>query len=243
MFGINQLHRIFSTLTALALILALSASSASALVTLKADITVKGRVTINGQRTVSNSTVVSGSKITTGSRSHAIIGLGANGRIELSSNTSVTLNYSDNSIVALLSSGKVRVTSASGIVTSVTTRSATVTADQARANTFSVDIGCGDDVKCSQTVVRTTTGLVTLKTSDFERQVAAGDEVAGGGSQNGCKPCYRPGSSPPVPIAGFGSGGLPAILILLGSTVATSIIAGKKESPPRGGGIDVSPIL
>lgn len=242
MLCIRNTHKILVFLTGIALISAPFVSAASATWNIKADLAVKGQVTVNGERAVSNSTVVSGSKITTGSRSSAIIGLGSIGRVELQPETSLTLEYSDNSIVATLSSGKVRIANAAGIVTSVTTRSATVIGDSNSANIFSVDIGCADDVKCSQTMVKTTTGLVTLKTAYASKQVAAGNAIAGGGPQNGCKPCYRPGSSRPVPVAGFGSGGLKAILIILGTTIGSGIILGDKKDGPGDGGMDVSPI-
>ena len=209
----------------------------------KAEITVNGQVTVNGQQAVSNSTVVTGSTITTGSGLTATIGLGKNGRVELSPESSITLKYTDTSIVTMLASGRIRVSNAAGVGTSVTTRSATVVADAGRANSFSVDIGCGDDIKCAQTMVQTVEGLVTLKTAKTTKQVAAGTDAIAGGSQTGCKPCFRPGSAPPVPVAGIGSGYLAALLVGAGAATVAAVLYGRKnESDQDGGVIVVSPI-
>ncbi len=143
----------------------------------------------------------------------------------------------------MLDSGKVRVSNAAGVGATVTTRSATAVADAGQTNNFTVDIGCGDDVTCAQTRVQTTSGLVTLKSSTTSKQVAAGTDAVAGGSQTGCKPCFRPGSAPPVPVAGIGAGAIAAILIGAGAATVAAIIYGtKNESNPNGGVIVVSPI-
>lgn len=243
MLGKNLIHRSFTVLTALAVLCVYSTVSLAAPNDIKGEITVNGQVTVNGQTAVSNSTVVSGSTITTGADSSAIISLGKNGRVELLPETSITLRYTDNSIIAMLSTGKVRVSNTAGISATVTTKSATVVADTGQANVFSVDVGCGDDVKCAQTFVETMTGLVTMRSGNTSKQVAAGtDAMAGNAAQTGCKPCYRPGSAPPTAIAGIGTGALAAILLAAGGAAAAAIILGKQETTQTGGGtIIVSP--
>lgn len=243
MFCTTKINSILSILTGIALVCAPFASAAYAGGNMKADITVVGTVTVNGQRAVSNSTVVSDSKVTTGSGSSATIGLGGNGRVVLSPETSLTLKYTETSLVAIIASGKVRIFSASGFRATVSTRNATVVADPRGANSFSVDMGCGD-ADCPRTIVKTTTGVVTLKTSDETQLVTAGTEAVGGGSENACRPCYRPGSGPPVPLAAVGSNGLIAVLISLGGTLGASIFVGKKDDKSPGGPVpDVSPLL
>lgn len=196
------------------------------------DITVNGQVSVNGQTAVSNLTVMSGSTIVTGINSSAIVSLGKNGRIELMSDTSVNLKFTESSIVGILTSGKVRVTNAAGIASTVTTKNATAIADTGQTNTFSVDVGCGNDVKCSQTYVETTSGLVTLRSGNTDKQVAAGaDASVGNASQTGCQPCLRPGSAPPTAVAGFGTGALVALLLAAGGAVAAGVfLTGKQGS-------------
>ncbi|MDH3493133.1 MAG: FecR domain-containing protein [Acidobacteriota bacterium] len=243
MLGNNKIRRTISAITGIAVLCVASLTAMAAPGDVKADITVNGQVTVNGQPAVSNSTVVSGSTITTGANSSAVIGLANNGRVELMPETSLTLRFTENSIVAMLSSGKVQISNRAGIGATVTTRSATVVADAGQANLFTVDIGCGDDIKCAQTLVQTTNGLVTLKSGKTTKQVAAGTDAVAGGSQTGCKPCFRPGSAPPVAIAGIGAGALAAILVGVGAAAVAAIIYGKKNRIEQDGPvIVVSPI-
>lgn len=239
MLGKKLAHKSLTLFVAVAVWCVFSSIGAYAQSGVMGEISVTGQVSVNGQSAVSNSTLVTGSTIVTGSNSTATISLGKNGRVELLSDTTVTLKFTDNSIVGMLSVGKVRVSNASGIGTTVTTKNATVIADAGQANTFSVDVGCGNDEKCSQTFVETTTGLAILRTGNTDKQVAAGtDAVAGNPSQTGCQPCARPNSAPPVAIAG------PWWLILLAGAAAGTAIAlgGKNETETGGGVVVVSPV-
>lgn len=219
MLGKNIMHKSLTLLTAVAVWCVYSTVALAAPKDVTGEITITGQVTVNGQAAVSNSTIVSGSTIVTGTNSSATISLGKNGRVELLSDTTVNLKFSDNSIVGELSAGKVRVLNAAGIATTVTTRTATVIADTGQSNTFTVDVGCGNDAKCSQTFVETISGLVILRTGTTDKQVAAGtDAVAGNPSQTGCQPCLRPGSAPPVAVAG------PWWLLLLAGAVGAGAI-------------------
>lgn len=242
MLGKNWIHKSFTLLTAIAVLGVYSTVSLAAS-EVKGEITVTGQVTVNGQTAVSNSTVVSDSTITTGTNSSAVISLGSNGRVELLPETSITLRFTDNSIIAMLSSGKVRISNTAGISSTVTTKSATVVADTGQSNVFAVDIGCGDDIKCAQTYVETTTGLVTMRSGNTSKQVVAGTDATAGTSQTGCKPCYRPDSAPPPAIAGIGAGALTALLLLAGGAAVAAIILGKGDTTQDGGGvIVVSPV-
>lgn len=240
MLGKKIVHKSLTLLTAVAVWCVFSTIGVVAQSTnVMGEISVTGQVSVNGQTAVSNSTLVSGSTIVTGSNSSATVSLGKNGRVELLSDTTVTLKFTDNSIVGMLSAGKVRVSNASGIGTTVTTKNATVIADTGQANTFTVDVGCGTDEKCSQTFVETMTGLVMLRSGSTDKQVAAGtDAVAGNPSQTGCQPCARPGSAPPVAI-----GGPWWLLLLAGAAAGTAILLGGQNETETGGGvIVVSPI-
>ena len=243
MLGKKLIHKSFTILTAIAIVCVYSTVSLYAQSMNKAEITVTGQVTVDGKTAVSNSTIVSGSTITSGTNSSAIINLGKLGRVELTPNTSISLRFDSNSIVAMLSTGMVRISNTAGIGATVTTKGATAVADTSQANLFTVDVGCGDTTKCTQTKVETFNGLVTLKSGSSTKQVAAGKDATAGVSQTGCKPCFRPGSAPPPAIAGIGTGALAAILLAAGGAAVAAVVVGRKNDKNDGGGvIVVSPV-
>jgi hypothetical protein len=194
------------------------------------EITINGSVMVNGQQAVSSSTIVSGSTIVTAANSSAIINLGKNGRVEVLDDSSLTLKFTENSITGMLSTGKVRVSNAAGIGTTFTTANSTVIADTSQANSFSIDVGCGDGAKCAQTFVETVSGLVTLRSGSTDKQVAAGTDASiGNPSQEGCKPCLRPNPNPGVfPVSGISSGALAALLIAVAAGVGAAIFFGTR---------------
>lgn len=238
MLGKDIIRKSLTLFTAVAVWCVYSTVTMAAPKDITGEITVTGQVTVNGQSAVSNSTIVSGSTIVTGTNSSATVSLAKSGRVELLSDTTLTLKFSDNSIVGMLSAGKVRVWNAAGIATTFTTKNATVIADTGQSNTFTVDVGCGNDAKCSQTFVETISGLVMLRTGTTDKQVAAGtDAVAGNPSQTGCQPCARPGSAPPVAVAG------PWWLLLVPAAIIPFIFTSTNNNDPDPGTtIVVSPI-
>ena len=194
MLGTNMIRKSITFFTAVAVLCVYSMAVFAAPNDGMGEITVNGQVTVNGQTAVSNSTINSGSTIVTGTNSSAIINLGENGRVEVLSDSTLTLKFNSNSIVGMLDAGKIRVSNKAGIATSFTTKNSTVIADAGQANTFSIDVGCGDEARCTQTFVETTTGLVTLRSGSTDKQVAAGTDASiGNPSQTGCQPCLRPG--------------------------------------------------
>lgn len=243
MLGINIIRKSITLLTAIAVWSAFSMAVIAAPSDVMGEITVTGQVTVNGQSVVSNATLTSGSIVTTGTAASAVINLGKNGRIEVLSDSSLTLNFADNSIVGMLASGKIRVSNAAGIATTITTRNSTIIADSGQANTFGIDVGCGDEERCTQTYVETTTGLVTLRNGSNDKQVAAGtDATYGNPSQTGCKPCLRPGTAAPVVTAGLGAGAIAAILLAAAGAVGAAVLLGSdNETEVGGGAIVISP--
>lgn len=245
MLGKILIRKSLALLSTIAVWSAFSMTAMAAPNDVMGEITATGQVTVNGQSVVSNSTLSSGSTITTGTNSSATINLGKNGRVEVLSDTSLTLNFSDNSIVGTLSSGKVRMSNMAGVATSVTTKNATVVADTAQANTFGVDVGCSDEARCTQTYVETTVGLVSLRSGSTDKQVAAGtDATYGNPSQTGCKPCLRPGVGAPIPVAGIGGGALAAILAAVAIGVVGAIFLSdrnKNKVELNGGVVVLSP--
>ena len=244
MLGKKLVYKSITLLTAIAVWSVFSMAVLAAPNDAMGEITVSGQVTVNGQTAVSNSTITSGSTIVTGTNSSAVVNLGKSGRVELLSDTTLTLRFSENSIVGSLTAGKVRVSNAPGIATSINTRNATVIADAGQSNIFGVDVGCADEARCTQTYVETSTGLVTLRSGTTDKQVVAGtDATFGNPSQTGCKPCLRPGSGAPVPVAGIGAGALAAILIAAAGAVGAAIYFGTQDNDVEvgGGGIVISP--
>jgi len=238
MLGKNRINKFITSVMTLAVISVLTTIAFAA--PKNGELTVSGQVTVNGQPAVTNTTIVTGSKITTGANSSAIVSLGSVGKVELLADSSITLNITDNSIVVMLTLGKTRVLNSAGIGATVTTQSATVVADTGQANSFSVDVGCADDARCTQTLVETASGLVTLRSGSSVKQVAAGtDATSGNPAQTGCKPCMRPGSAPPIPVAGVAPGVIAAILIGVGAAAAAAIILGRDNEITTDGNIVV----
>lgn len=233
MFGKNIIQKFFTSLTAVA-VLCVYTTVALALPTDNVgEITVTGNVTVNGIAAVSNATVVSGSTIVTGENSTAVVSLGKNGRVEVQSNSNVTLNFSAGSIVGIVSTGKVRVSDAPGVATTITSKDTTVIADAGQADVFAVEVECG------HTHVDTASGLVTMREGTSDRQVAAGTSATAGNlAQTGCEPCLRPNSAPPVRFAG------PWWLLLIGAGAAGAaiLVGGGTKTTPGGGVIIVSPV-
>jgi hypothetical protein len=224
MFGKNEIKKSITVLTAVAVWCVYSMVAFAAAPNVTGVISVIGQVTVNGQPAVTNSTVISGSTITTGANSSAIINLGKIGRVELAADSNITLKFTDNSIVGILSSGKARVSNTSGIATTITTKDSAVIADAGQANSFAVE------VECSHTHVDTMSGLVTMRTGNNDKQVAAGtDATAGNLSQTGCQPCLRPNSAPPVATLGLGALPIALILLAVAGAVGTAIIIGSNN--------------
>src|SRR5215213_6987867 len=219
MLSKNLIHKSFTLLTAVAFWCVSSMVALAAPKDITGDITVSGQVTVNGQAVVSNSTIVSGSSVVTGDNSTAVISLGKTGRVELLANSNITLKFNDTGITGILSEGKARVSNSIGVATTITTKDATVIADAGQANSFAIE------VECSHTHVDTISGLVTMRTGNNDKQVAAGtDAVAGNLAQTGCQPCIRP--APEAPIASIGALPLVAILLAAAGGIGTAIILG-----------------
>ena len=145
----------------------------------------------------------------------------------------MVLNFSDSSIVGVLSAGKARVSNAAGVATTITTKDTTAIGDAGQANNFVVE------VECSHTHVDATAGLVTMREGSTDKQVAAGTSATAGNlSQTGCKPCLRPNSAPPVPVAGWPW----LILLAAGAAGAAVFFGGGNDTEIGGGTISLAPL-
>ncbi|MFZ1701478.1 MAG: hypothetical protein WBO10_01865 [Pyrinomonadaceae bacterium] len=234
MLGKNLIRKTFTAMT-LAAVWTVSSMVAFALPKdVTGEITVTGQVTVNGQAAVSNSTIVSGAVISAAPGSSAAISLGKLGRVEVQSDTTVTLNFSDSGIVAMLDNGRIRIANSAGVASTVTTKAATFMGDGSQANNYLVE------AECSHSHVDATTGLVTMRTGSSDKQVAAGTTATAGNlTQTGCKPCLRPDSAPGPAIAG-----LPWLILLAAGAAGVGIYFGTKKGDNDfgGGGVVVSPV-
>ena len=236
MLGKNWTRKSLAILTTFAIWSVYSMVAFAAPKDLTAEISVTGQVTVNGNPATVNTTIGSDSTIVTGANSSAVVSLGKLGRVELQSDSNLQLKFSQNSIVGVLSSGKVRVSNTSGIAATVTTKDAAFVGDTGQANTFEVE------VECSHTHVQTIAGLVTMRSGNSDRQVAAGaDSIAGNLEQTGCQPCKRKGGDEGVfPVAGLSSGALAAIILgTLGAAGAAVFLGGTKDNDVTSGGTTV----
>jgi hypothetical protein len=230
MSGKNTLRKFISITTVAAVWCVYSMVAFAMPVDNAGEITVTGQVTVNGQPAVSNSTLLSGAVIATSAGSSAVVSLGKLGRVEVLADSNLTLRFSDNGIVAVLTSGKSRVSNSVGTSATVTTKDTTVIADSGQADNFLVE------VECSHTHVDTTSGAVTMRIGSTDKQVVAGTTaVSGNLVQQGCAPCMRPNSAPPVAVAG-----MPWLILVAAGAAGIGIWLGTQgDDTTFNGGVNV----
>ena len=194
------------------------------------EIAVTGTVTLNGQAVISSTTIVSGNVIETSAGSKATVSLGKIGKVELSENSKLTLNFAENGMDGFLSQGEVKIYIPAAKTAEFTTKDVTAIADSSRENSFRLL------VECAHTHVETYSGLVTMKRDKSDKLVQAGEEkIAGDISKSDCPPCIAPlnrkrlGLLPGLFGAGFAG-------------IIAAIIGGGGNNNPEDPGINVSPI-
>lgn len=143
------------------------------------EVSVIGDVSVNGQKVTSGGTIFSGSVIVTAKNSSAIVSLGKLGRIELSANTSLKLNFADGSIQGLLDSGRARVSTPAGVTVNLTTKDGAVAVDGKQATAFTVNTENGN------TAVNTESGVAELRSGAVVTHIAAGESGVAGTPQGG----------------------------------------------------------
>ena len=195
------------------------------------ELSVVGEVTVNGQKVTSGGTIFSGSAIVTAKSSSAIVSLGKLGRIELSANTSLRLNFADNSIQGLLDSGRARVSTPAGISVNLTTKDGSVVVEGKEATAFTVNTENGN------TVVSTETGVAELRSGTTVTRIAAGENGVAGTPQGGTA------KKDDDDEHGLHGGALAALLLATGGAVAAIIYATRHKNDLNFGGtvIVVSP--
>lgn len=184
------------------------------------ELSVSGQVTVNGQSAISGATVFSDSTIETSANSSAVVSLGKLGRVELLPSTVMKVSFNESGITASLESGRTRVTVPSGISASVSTKDATVVADNTQADSFTIDTECGN------TVVATQVGKVELRGGNKTTQIAAGSQDSAGQAAPGTR-CTRLKTEG---MRGIGGGALAALLLAAGGAIAAAILAGRSSN-------------
>lgn len=146
------------------------------------EVKVTGTVKVDGHEVGNGFTITTGSTATTAKGSSAVVSLGKLGRVEIFPSSSVNLDFDNGSIKVKLEAGRVRVSSGSGTSATATTRDGEVVADNTQANTFTVNVECGN------TIVSTQTGSVELRAGGTVKQIAAGSQDSAGTAKPGrCK--------------------------------------------------------
>jgi len=177
------------------------------------ELSVSGQVTVNGQKVISGGTLFSGSTVVTADNSTAIVSLSKMGRVELSPNSSLILNFTEESVTGMLDKGVARVSTVAGVSVNITTKDGAVVVDGSQPTSFTVSTSRGN------TVVSTEAGLAELRSGAATQQIAAGENGTAGN---------------PNPQADDDdddlSGGALAVLLLATAGAVVAVIWAAKES-------------
>ncbi len=189
------------------------------------ELSVSGTVMVNGEKALNGGTVFSDSVITTADSSVATVNLSKLGRVELATNSSLRLSFTEKSIMGLLDDGSARVSTLAGISVNFTTKDGVVVVDGSEATSFTVNVVKGI------TSLTTHSGVAQLRVGGAVRQVAAGESAtAGTPPQTGC------GATPCPAGHGLSSGALAALLLAAGGAVLAAIFAANKGNDFNFGG-------
>jgi len=192
------------------------------------ELSVSGQVTVNGQKVISGGTLFSGSTVVTAESSTAIVSLSKMGRVELSPNSSLILNFTEESVTGMLDKGVAKVSTVSGVSVNITTKDGAVVVDGSQATSFTVSTNRGN------TVVATEAGLAELGSGAAIQQIAAGENGTAG------TPNPQTADDDDDELDG---GALAVLLLAAAGAVVAVIIAAKEDNELQVGGnaIVVSP--
>ncbi len=191
------------------------------------ELSVSGQVTVNGQKVISGGTLFSGSTVVTANNSTAIVSLSKMGRVELSPNSSLILNFNEESVTGMLDKGVAKVSTVAGVSVNITTKDGAVVVDGSQATSFTVSTDRGN------TVVTTEAGLAELRSGATTQQIAAGNNGTAG----------TPNPQTDDDDDGLSGGALAVLLLAVGGAVVAVIIAAKEDNELEVGGnpIVISP--
>jgi hypothetical protein len=155
----------------------------------------KPAVTLNGERTLSGHTFFSSGVISTSEAGSATVNLGKLGHINLSPNSTLSLNFTENNISGNLSAGQVKVFANEGISVNIQTVDGVINNDANQTGIYTIDVQSGS------TKTSTELGSVSLNNGQTN--------IPQGGQQQ--------------PQSGGGGGRLTAALVFAGIMGAATI--------------------
>lgn len=115
-------------------------ASANNRLTPAGQVTPAGEVTIDGVQALSGQTFFSGSTLATATNSFSFITLNNSGRVEMSAETRLRLDFSDSDMTGALAAGRVRVSAPAGLVSKLTASDVTLLADSGQSVLFGVHV-------------------------------------------------------------------------------------------------------
>ena len=184
------------------------------------ELSVSGQVTVNGQKVISGGTLFSGSTVVTANNSTAIVSLSKMGRVELSPNSSLILNFTEESVTGMLDKGVAKVSTVAGVSVNITTKDGAVVVDGSQATSFTVSAERGN------TVVSTEAGIAELRSGAASQQIAAGENGTAG----------TPNPQTDDDDDDMSGGALAVLLLAVGGAVVAVIFAAKEDNELEVGG-------
>jgi hypothetical protein len=172
-----NLIRLSSRLTALTLVIAMLHTSTTFAIgathdavgmKLTAEVSVSGLAKIDGEEAISGQTLFSGSMIETTQKATAIVNLSLGGRLKLLKSSRLKLIFDESQIIGFLDTGSAHVSVPAGLTANLTTKDATVIADQSQPTIFSVEYKDGD------LIVAVMLGRVEIQKNGRSQQIGAG---------------------------------------------------------------------
>lgn len=171
-------------------------------------LSVSGHVLVDGTPGLSGQTCFSGSTFVVAERSRSTLTLRNRGSVELSAETTLKLDFSDESATGALDGGRLRVFVPAGVAARFTTADATVHSDSGQPALFSVEIERG-----GATTVSVELGQVEMSAGKRTEVVSAGQFLStNGGSQPLPSPRF---SGKQKVILGIGFGLLGAVAAII----------------------------
>lgn len=184
------------------------------------ELSVSGQVTVNGQKVISGGTLFSGSTVVTANNSTAIVSLSKMGRVELSPNSSLILNFTEENVTGMLDKGVAKVSTVAGVSVNIATKDGAVVVDGSEATSFTVSTDRGN------TVVATEAGLAELRSGAATQQIAAGENGTAG----------TPNPQTDDDDDDLSGGALAVLLLAVGGAVAAVIWAAHEDNELEVGG-------
>ena len=143
-------------------------------------------LSVDGLPAVAGQTVFSGSSLSTGERARGRLELGNRARLELTSATTLRLDFSDESVGGALGAGGTRFSVPRSVAASLTTADATVISDRTEPALFTLQ------VSAEGTTLTVQTGRVEMRAGGAARTVGAGESLH---AANGSQPAPPQGNS------------------------------------------------